>query len=332
VKRPWLAPLVPIYAAGVGLREARLRLGWERVERLGWPVVSVGNLSTGGAGKTPFTIALAELLAARGVHVDVLSRGYGRSSRDAARVNPEGTAEDFGDEPLEIARRAGVPVFVARRRVEAGRLAEAEWSLGAGPKTATCVHLLDDGFQHRQLGRDLDVVLVSAEDFRDGLLPAGNLREGVSALGRADVVAVAAGDEAVTQELRRRGLGADGGKTVWRYRRTMAVPEVAGGVVAFCGIARPGQFFSGLEAAGVRVAARHAFGDHHRFEAGDIALLRRLAEKSGAAAMITTEKDRIRLGRLEAGLGVRVYTAGLRIEFEDEEGVAGWLERRLFRA
>ena len=126
IARPLLWPLVPVYRLGLVLRELQLRTGLKPIHRLRWPVVSIGNLSTGGAGKTPLTIALAKALTARGLHVDVLSRGYGRRrSALPLLVDPGGTAQDFGDEPLVIAREAQVPVVVAAERYEAGLLAEA---------------------------------------------------------------------------------------------------------------------------------------------------------------------------------------------------------------
>ena len=121
--RKLLAPLVPAYRLALLLRELRLGTRLEPVRRLRFPVVSIGNLSTGGSGKTPLTIALARAFAGRGFRVDVLTRGYGRQSRLAARVDPEGTAAEFGDEPLLIARQAGVPVYVAPQRYDAGLLA-----------------------------------------------------------------------------------------------------------------------------------------------------------------------------------------------------------------
>jgi tetraacyldisaccharide 4'-kinase len=317
IKRPWLTPLVPLYATGAGLRSAGLRLGLERVERLEWPVISVGSLSAGGAGKTPFILALAKLLVDRGLGVDGLSRGYGRRDGAAKRVDPNGVAEEYGDEPLLIAREAGVPVYVGSRRVEAGRLAERS---GTAPR----VHLLDDGFQHRQLARDADIVLVSSEDLEDWLLPAGNLREGRSALRRANVLAVEIGDEAAMARLGELGLSAE--RPVWRYRRIMDVPRLDGQVVAFCGIARPDQFLSGLTAAGLRIAASHAFADHHRFGARDFDLLQRLVRESGATALVTTAKDRVRLGARE--VGVPIHTAGLRVELEEPRVAAEWLARK----
>jgi len=122
-----LIPLVPLYRLALALRELQFRTGIEPVRRLRFPVVSVGNLSTGGSGKTPLTIALASALQQRDLRVDVLSRGYGRQSKLAARVNPNGTAAEFGDEPLLIARETGLPVYVAPQRYDAGLLAEAEY-------------------------------------------------------------------------------------------------------------------------------------------------------------------------------------------------------------
>ena len=122
--RRMLLPLTPLYRFGLALREQRLRSGREPVRRLRFPVISIGNLSTGGAGKTPFAIALARALTEAGFGVDVLSRGFGRQASTPARVRPDGTAAEFGDEPLLIAREAGVPVYVANQRYEAGLLAE----------------------------------------------------------------------------------------------------------------------------------------------------------------------------------------------------------------
>jgi tetraacyldisaccharide 4'-kinase len=323
VKRPWLLPLTPLYAAGAMLRSAALRCGLEPVRKLQWPVISVGNLSVGGAGKTPFTIALAQLLVREGMRVDVLSRGYGRQSKAVERVDLDGSAGRFGDEPILIARAAGVPVYVGARRFEAGKLAEQDAETG--------IHLLDDGFQHRQLARQVDIVLVNSEDLRDSLLPAGNLREGLGALRRAHVLAVPAEDDAAMARIRELGLA----QPVWRFRREMIVPRVpstqAKPVVAFCGIARPEQFFAGLESAAITIAARHAFRDHHPFRARDIALLRGLVQQTGAGAFLTTEKDRIRLGGLAAELerAAPLYSAGLRVVLEDEAAAAAWLKHRL---
>ena len=126
-------------------------------------------MSVGGSGKTPFVLLLGELLKARAIKFDVLSRGYGRQTRGVALVDPAGSAHNFGDEPLLLARRLGIPVIVGESRYRAGVFAEKKF----GPQ----LHLLDDGFQHRSLARDFDIVLLTPEDIRDSLLPAGRLRE-----------------------------------------------------------------------------------------------------------------------------------------------------------
>ena len=327
--RKLLLPLVPAYRLALALRQIGLRAGLEPVRRLRFPVVSVGSLSAGGAGKTPLTIALTQALERRGLRVNVLSRGYGRRSRQPARVDPDGSAQEFGDEPLLIARQTGVPVNVAGQRFEAGLLAEADRSadLRLG------LHLLDDGFQHRQLHRDVDILLLDSRDWRDGLLPVGNLREPLKAARRASAIAIPAPGEdpggAPELEATLRAWGWQG--PVWRLRRRMEVPAVDGPVVAFCGIARPEQFFAGLEAAGLHIAARIAFPDHHRYTARDLDRLVTTARKTGAAALITTEKDQVRLGTLAAAFpeSLSLKTAGLRVEIEDEDEAVEWVVERI---
>jgi tetraacyldisaccharide 4'-kinase len=321
--RPWLLPFVPLYRFGIALRSVALETGLESVRRLKSPVISIGNLSTGGAGKTPLTIALARALGARGIKVDVLSRGYGRSGKSAERVDLRGSAERFGDEPLVIAREAGVPVYVAAERYEAGLLAEKDSGAGSG------IHLLDDGFQHRQLHRDVDLLLVSGVDLDDRLLPAGNLREPLHAMRRATVVALTMLEAPIVEmTLRNRGLWSG---PIWRLHRRMQVPPIAGPVVAFCGIARPGQFFSGLEKAGLRIASRIAFADHHRYIQHDVDCILDAARSSQAVALVTTEKDRVRLDSLLSAIpaSLPLETAGLSIEIEDEAAAMDWLINRI---
>jgi tetraacyldisaccharide 4'-kinase len=316
--RVLLAPLTPLYRFGLALRERRIANGREPIRRLQFPVVSIGNLSTGGAGKTPMAIALAKALKKQGFRVDVLSRGYGRSGTAAARVRPDGTAEEFGDEPLLIARQAGVPVYVAAERYDAGLLAEQEMEQGA-----RAVHILDDGFQHRQLHRDIDILLLNARDLRDRLLPAGNLREALHAANRANVIAIPEGEPETEAEMRSRGWNG----SVWRLRRRMEVPAVDAPALAFCGIARPGQFFAGLREAGADVAATQVFRDHQRYTQADVDGLAAKAGRCGASALLTTEKDAVRLAGLKPALPV--VTVGLRTEIEDEAGAMKWLAARL---
>ncbi len=274
-----------IYGAVVGARNALYERGVLRVRRLRGPVVSVGNLSAGGSGKTPFVILLGQLLQAHGVKFDVLSRGYGRASRGVALVRPEGTAAEFGDEPLLIARRLGVPVMVGESRYEAGLAAEKKF----GPH----LHLLDDGFQHRGLAREVDIVLVNAEDGSDRLLPLGRLREPLSALRRAHAVVM---EGAVPDFL------PPGSPPVWTIRRGIQLPAMPLRPIAFCGIARPSRFFHQLHAAGVGCAAEIGFRDHHRYTAADVRELLRLREEKNCGGFVTTEKDIINLGPHAAAL------------------------------
>lgn len=274
-------PLSAIYGAVVGARNALYDRQYLPARRLRGPVISVGNLSSGGSGKTPFVILLGELLKARGIEFDVLSRGYGRKSRGVMLVDPGGLPSDFGDEPLLIARRLQVPVVVGEYRYEAGQFAEAKF----GPRT----HLLDDGFQHRGLARDFDIVLVTPEDARDRLLPSGRLRERLSALRRADAVVLTSGASAGTFPL--------AGKMVWKVRRGLAVQNVSipERPVVFCGIARPQNLVLQLRTAGIEPVAEAFFHDHHEYTEKDIRDLIQLRERSEAGGFVTTEKDAVNL-------------------------------------
>ena len=273
-------PLSAIYGGVVGARNALYDGGVFRARRLQGAVVSVGNLSAGGSGKTPFVLLLGELLKARGIKFDVLSRGYGRESRGVRFVDPAGLPREFGDEPLLIARKLQVPVIVGEDRHQAGQFAESRF----GPQ----VHLLDDGFQHRALARDFDIVLVTPQDAGDQLLPAGRLREPLSSLGRADAVVLASGASAESFPVE--------GKMVWRVRRGIVPKDVPPRPVAFCGIARPQNFVLQLRAANIEPAAEAFYRDHHAYEEKDIRELLALKQRSEAGGFVTTEKDAMNLG------------------------------------
>ncbi len=275
--------LSPLYGAIVGARNALYDHHVLRTRSLQGSVISVGNLSTGGSGKTPFVILLGELLKARGIPFDVLSRGYGRKTRDALIVDPGGLPRDFGDEPLLIARRLNMPVVVGESRYEAGQLAEAKF----GPQ----IHLLDDGFQHRRLARDFDIVLVTPDDARDRLLPSGRLREPLRSFQRADAVVLTSGAPPEAFPL--------AGKIVWRLRRGIVSPgelNTPARPVVFCGIARPQNFVLQLRTAGIDPAAQAFFRDHHAYTEKDIRDLLQLRQRSEAGGFITTEKDAVNLG------------------------------------
>ena len=279
-------PLSAVYGAVVGVRNALYDRRWLRSRSLEGTVISVGNISTGGSGKTPFVILLGELLKARGIRFDVLSRGYGRTTRGVLLVDPGGLPRDFGDEPLLIARRLQTPVVVGEDRYEAGRFAESR--LGAQ------IHLLDDGFQHRGLARDFEIGLVTPDDARDRLLPAGRLREPLRSLERADAVVLTSGASPESFPL--------AGKTVWRVRRGIVAQDVPARPIVFCGIARPQNFLLQLRAAGIDPVAEAFFRDHHAYTEKDIRDLLELRQRSEAGGFVTTEKDAVNLGGYLAAL------------------------------
>ena len=240
-------PLSALYGAVVRGRNRLYDRGSLSIRRLRGPVVSIGNLTVGGSGKTPFLIVLGELLKARGVRFDVLTRGYGRATKGVALVDPEGSPWDFGDEPLLIARKLQIPVVVGEDRYAAGQFAEQ--------KFGAQLHLLDDGFQHRRLARDFDIVLLTPTDAKDTLLPGGRLREPLSSLSRAEVVVLTNDTSCDDLPLTTQ--------RVWRVNRDIVPPDTKEPSFAFCGIARPQAFFDELRAAGVRLVGTRSFRDHH---------------------------------------------------------------------
>jgi tetraacyldisaccharide 4'-kinase len=282
-----LNPLSTIYGGTVAARNALYDRGALRARKLQGAVVSIGNLSAGGSGKTPFVLLLGELLKTLGVKFDVLSRGYGRKSRGVLLVDPAGLPQEFGDEPLLIARKLQVPVIVGEDRYDAGQFAESRF----GPQ----LHLLDDGFQHRGLSRDFDIVLVTPQDAKDRLLPAGRMREPLASLRRADAVVLASGASPESFPLE--------GKVVWRVRRGIIPQNVPPRPVVFCGIARPQNFVLQLRAANIDPVAEAFYRDHHAYGEKDIRELLELKARSEAGGFVTTEKDAINLGPYLSALG-----------------------------
>jgi tetraacyldisaccharide 4'-kinase len=291
-------PLATLFGVGVRLKNELYDRGVFKGRKLARPVISVGNLSVGGTGKTPFVIMLGRALKERGIEIDVLSRGYGRESTQVLVVDPEGPPEQFGDEPLLIARKLGVPVIVGADRYQAGLLAEAKF-----PQVK--VHLLDDGFQHRRLHRDFDVVLLAEHDLGEPLLPAGRLREPLASLRRADAVVLPSGLDSPIQE-----------KSIWRVRRRIHFLGLRNDLIAFCGIAHPEQFFAGLKKLGLELVGCIKFSDHHRYTQRDIDDLLEERKRTGASGFITTEKDAINLGSLIKQLQT-FETAELELELEE---------------
>jgi tetraacyldisaccharide 4'-kinase len=291
-------PLATLFGVGVRLKNGLYDRGVFKGRKLARPVISVGNLSVGGTGKTPFVIMLGRALKERGIEIDVLSRGYGRESTQVLVVDPEGPPQQFGDEPLLIARKLGVPVIVGADRYQAGLLAEAKF-----PQVK--VHLLDDGFQHRRLHRDFDVVLLAEQDLGEPLLPAGRLREPLASLHRADAVVLPSDLDPPIE-----------GKPVWRVRRRIHFLGLRNDLIAFCGIAHPEQFFAGLKKLGLELVECIEFSDHRRYTQRDIDDLLEEQKRTGASGFITTEKDAINLGSLAKQLQT-FETAELELELED---------------
>lgn len=280
-----------IYGAAIAIRNAFYDAGISRVRNLDWPVVSIGNIRAGGTGKTPFVIALGKLLQEKGIAFDILSRGYGRDNESkVALVDPAGSPAEFGDEPLLMSQKLGVPVIVGANRYAAGKFAEKTFADLKPAHGTKWIHLLDDGFQHRKLHRDFDIVLISPTDTADTLLPAGRLREPLSALKRAHAVVLV--DDATTGGLPREA------KHVWRARRSLNITDMPSRPIAFCGIARPDGFFAALRHAGANIAAELPFPDHMSYQDSDIRTLLKLREQHSADGFVTTEKDLINLQRV----------------------------------
>jgi tetraacyldisaccharide 4'-kinase len=295
VRRPVLLPLAPLYGAGLAVKKMLFQLGWLKQRRLPSTVISVGSVSAGGAGKTPMVLLLADILRRRGYAARILTRGYKRTSELVERIEPYDDPGFHGDEPVLMAQRSGVPVFAAADRYRAGLLAEQDETHGK-----IAVHLLDDGFQHRQLARDVDIVLLTREDTEDHLLPAGNLREPLSALRGADIIVLREEEVFPLQPIVTRFTSKTHPPVVWIIRRRLSLGE-AGEValpalpLAFCGIARPESFTSMLQAEGCMPVDTVAFPDHHTYDDRDIARLLERARHSGANGFITTEKDAVKL-------------------------------------
>lgn len=335
-QRAWLAVLAAAaagYWAGVQVRDWTFSMGLRRVRRLPCRVVCVGNLTVGGTGKTPCTIALAQWLRARGHAAGILLRGYGRHGSGLTVVAD--TREDrsrweaVGDEAMLLARRLpDVPVMVGADRFQAGQEALRRFRLD--------VLLLDDGFQHRQLHRDLDLVLVDATDpFGGGrLLPRGRLREPVSGLSRAQAVILSRSDQASDLPGLRRCLEqiVPGAAQVLARHRPSRLTDLAGGenrspgcllgrrLLAVSGIANPEGFHRTLTDLGAVPAGTLAFPDHYAYGPADIARMRRAAEEARADLIITTEKDAIRLSACEEGGHTRPPVLVLCVDLEILEG------------
>ena len=286
---PLLARLLtPLYGAVVGLRRALYRRGWKRSHQLPVPIIVVGNITAGGTGKTPLTIALVQRLREAGWKPGVASRGYGRDDAATARwITADIPIELGGDEPVLIAHKTGVPV-----RVDRDRVAAAKALLEAGCDIVVC----DDGLQHYRLARDIEIEVVDAQRrYGNGrLIPAGPLREPAARAKDCDFRVLNRGQ--ASDEL---GATAEPGFGEWSMRlriegaqplkggRERALQSFAGQRVhAVAGIAHPQRFFEMLRAHGIGVVP-HAFADHHRYQASDLSF-------GSELPVLMTEKDAVK--------------------------------------
>jgi tetraacyldisaccharide 4'-kinase len=306
--------------------------------RLPVPVVSVGNLSVGGSGKTPTVASLAKLLLASGARPVVLSRGYARRQEvDGVLVVSDGRlvyepVERSGDEPQLLARTLpGVPVLVCPDRYLAGMLAHRRFG-------ATVV-LLDDGFQHLELERDIDLLLVRPEDVRDELLPRGRLREPLSAAAAAHAIVVPGtfAEAALVGAMLGAGpvFTLDQEFATPRLVRPFgdAVPEGAFGtsrrLVAVAGIARPERFFKTVEVLDWEIAQPMVFRDHHWFTRRDVETIHDAVQTLGAGGVITTEKDAVRLTSLALPHDITWTYVPMRASIEPAREFTDWFMARL---
>lgn len=276
-----LWPLSLLYAALFAVRGWLYRLGLLQTERVSVPVIVVGNVIAGGAGKTPVVMAVVQHLQARGIHVGVVSRGYGRQTDDCREVRDDSDPRDVGDEPALIRHATNAPVFVARRRIEAARALLARYP-------ATQVIVSDDGLQHLALGRDIEICVFDDRGIGNGWrLPAGPLREAWPR--RCDLILHSgerpafAGGYSASRSLATEALTCDG-------KRIPLEALASKPVVALAAIARPEAFFEMLRARGLTLAQTIALPDHDNFDGWQ--------RPSGTAhTLVCTEKDAVKLWR-----------------------------------
>ena len=335
---PVLHVLSRVYGRAASQRRAWYGRHPEARRRLGRPVISIGNLAVGGSGKTPLVAALARQLLDVGEHPSILTRGYARREpTDGVLVVSDARSllepvHRSGDEPQMLARALpGVPVLVAADRHLAGVLAEHHFGC--------TVHLLDDGFQHLLLWRDIDLLVVAPDNLDDILLPAGRLREPLAAAAAADVVLVP-GDE----EDAERVASATGIRPSYTVRTLAGAPKrllpfgaafdsAERRAIAVAGIARPERFFRTAREQGWDVASELVFKDHHWFTRRDVDRMLMAAEAAGASVILTTEKDGVRLLDLPLGVtSLPIVFLPVTAAIEPPASWAGWLRHRLAAA
>lgn len=333
LKRAVLWPFAKLYELAVRLRVAAYETDYLKPKRLDATVISVGNLTMGGTGKTPMAAYIARYLRSEDYPVAILTRGYARGSsglrvlNDPHQRQPEASYREFGDEPLMLARSLpGIPVIVDKDRREAGRWAERH--LGSQAL------VLDDGYQHLALDRDLNILLIDATDPFGGFAmpPFGRLREPLYGIKRADAVIVTRADRPFDQgQVNAMIKYYCGDKVPMMYflstiteLRHLATGEVydvknfsGWNVAVACGIANPQALVEDILQAGINIVSENFFADHHGFSQADVEGINRVASNLGADAIVTTEKDAVRIEGLTLG-DVPIYAARLELQSDDE--------------
>lgn len=334
--RALLSPLSRLYGAGVALRLDLYARGLLRVTRSAKPVVSVGNLAAGGTGKTPFVRWLARELLTRGQKPAILTRGYGRGKGGIVLVSDgagyRAALRESGDEAALLARALpGVPILADARRARGAAFLETRF-----PDVS--VLLLDDGFSHVALARDLDIVLLdaTAPDAGGALLPAGRLREPLESLARADLVVVTKTEQAdPSRAVALARAYAPGVPVSLAKTHVLGIfdghgdPVSArdlprGTLVAVAGIARPDSFRATLASLGIEPTAFLPFPDHAPFGAFSIGRILRAAEETGATAIVTTEKDAV---KLEGRLALPLFRVAIETRVEEPGFLSDLLAR-----
>ena len=314
-----LPPLSVLYGAVTRARLSLYRRGTFHSTKLDRPVISVGNITTGGTGKTPLVEWVARTVAGAGKKVCILTRGYGRDNPDRQVVVSDGTnvlanPSEAGDEPFLLATNlAGVAAVISNAdRIEAAK--------GAIKHLGTDCFVLDDGFQHLRLERDLNIVTIDATNPWGGghLLPYGRLREPLSGLSRADCIVITRADQAnnldaLRDEIRRLTENAPIFQSTMRIKN---LPEtIPTPVAAFCGVGNPQSFFNLIPH---EIVLQKTFPDHHRYSQTDVDSLIEAATRAGAQSLITTAKDAVKLKSLLFSLPCFVLEIEPRIENEAE--------------
>jgi tetraacyldisaccharide 4'-kinase len=318
-ERPWLAPLGAVFGGLAALRATLYAAGVFRCRRLQGPVISVGNLRVGGTGKTPLVIRCAELLQGAGLPVSILSRGYGGAFRGDCLLVADGTAvrataEEAGDEPVMMAEALpGVVVAVGPKRDHVGEEVERRFGVR--------VHLLDDGFQHLRLSRDLDLLCLGPGDLEGRPLPAGALREFPSAARRADLIfAPQRESEPLKEPARTFRFGRKVEGFVTRTGAPCPPPQCP---FLLAGIASPERFVGDVTDRVPRVAGTLTLPDHHRYTRDEVAAIVERAQRAGADAIVTTAKDAVRMPSISSEIPLLVLKIVTQID--DEERFAARL-------